>query len=271
MSNQYQKAEEAKDYINSYFQNDATVAIITGTGIDIDMKISHRIPYGDIPHFVASTVQSHKGELVYGTIQGKEVIVLAGRMHYYEGYSAKEITFPVRVLKTLGIQRLLITNVSGGLNPDYAAGDIVMLRDHIFLQPEHPLRGANDDRLGPRFPDMMDTYDSTLLAAAKNSCLMQKIPYHTGVYACLQGPSLETPAEYSYLHNIGADMVGMSTIPEVIVARHAGIEVAVASIISNVCYPIENLTPTTIESVIAVAGKAMPYLNQLISDLVVSE
>ncbi len=263
----FSKIETARNYILSKHQIQADTAIITGTGIAIDADISDRISYSEIPHFVKSTVQSHTGELQLAKIGDKKVLIMAGRMHYYEGYSAQEITFPIRVLKSLGIKKLIITNVSGGLNPDYQAGDIVLLKDHIFLQPDHPLRGANDEQLGPRFPDMLDTYSPSLRAMAKSYCDDKQVSYHEGVYACLQGPSLETPAEYNYLRIIGADMVGMSTIPEVIVARHSGIELAVLSIISNVCYPIDQLTPTTIAEVIEVAQKANPILNGVIKTL----
>ncbi len=264
----FSKIESAKSYIQGKYKINTDTAIITGTGIAIDADIVNRISYAEIPHFVKSTVQSHTGELQQAKIEGKEVLIMAGRMHYYEGYSAQEITFPIRVLKSLGIKKLIITNVSGGLNPDYQAGDIVLLKDHIFLQPDHPLRGENDERLGPRFPDMLDTYSPSLRARAKNYCDDNEKPYHEGVYACLQGPSLETPAEYNYLRIIGADMVGMSTIPEVIVARHSGLELAVLSIISNVCYPIHQLTPTTIAEVIEVAQKANPTLNGVIRSLI---
>lgn len=268
MKSWYEKISEAAAYIEQYLEHPYLHGIITGTGIEINVNITHRLAYQDIPHFVTSTVQSHSGELLIGTIGGSPTLILSGRMHYYEGYSAQEITFPVRVLKALGVQKLYITNVSGGLNPAYEAGNVVLLRDHIFLQPEHPLRGTNDDRMGPRFPDMLETYDKNLLAKAKKICSQHHIPYHTGVYACLQGPSLETPAEYNYLRIIGADMVGMSTIPEVIVAKHSGLSIAVLSIISNVCYPIDTLTPTTIESVIEVAHNANPLLNTLIAGMI---
>lgn len=268
MEQWYDKIEEAALFLSKKLDKVYNNAIITGTGIEIDMEVSKRISYTEIPFFVKSTVQSHRGELLIGKIDNKPTLVMSGRMHYYEGYSAQEITFPVRVLQKLGVETLYITNVSGGLNPEYNAGSIVMLRDHINLHPEHPLRGRNDDRMGPRFPDMLETYDKTILAKASQICKLANVPFYTGVYACLQGPSLETPAEYNYLRIIGADMVGMSTIPEVIVAKHCGLKIAVLSIISNVCYPIESLTPTSIESVIKVAHDANPHLNYLLQELI---
>lgn len=260
----YEKAREAADYIRDRFKVRTDIAMITGTGIDLDFEVVQEIAYTDIPHFVRSTVDTHKGLFKVVRFEGNEFIVLNGRFHYYEGYSAKEITFPIRVLKELGVKNLFITNVTGGLNESYDQGDIVFLNDHINLQPEHPLRGKNDNRLGIRFPDMMKAYDPQLLSRAKDICEHLNISFKTGVYACLQGPSLETPAEYRFLHQIGADMVGMSTVPEVIVANHAGIKVLVASIISNVCYPPERLSETTIEEVVAVARQSGKQLQNIL-------
>ncbi len=252
-------------------KNIPKVAIMMGTGLSSivdDMTESISIDYSDIQNFPKSTVQSHKGKLVIGKLEGTEVLVLAGRWHYYEGYSSKELTFPIRVLKQLGIETILFTNVSGGVNASYNAGDLVIIKDHINTIPDHPLRGENDDRLGPRFPDMLTTYDSGLRQKIAQSAADLEIQIHEGIYYGLQGPSLETPAEYVMIHNLGADMVGMSTVPEVIVAKHAGLLIGAVSIISNVCYPPERITETTVEEVIKVANGASDKLNQILGKLI---
>jgi len=247
------------------------VAIMMGTGLSSiidEMTDIEALDYSDILNFPKSTVQSHKGKLVIGKLNDVYVLVLAGRWHYYEGYSSKEITFPIRVLKQLGIETILFTNVSGGVNANYEAGDLVVIRDHINTIPDHPLRGENDDRLGPRFPDMLTTYDSELRKKLAQTASNLKIKIHEGVYYGLQGPSLETPAEYVMIHKAGADMVGMSTVPEAIVAKHAGMSIGAVSIISNVCYPPERITETTVEEVIKVANEASDKLNQILGRLI---
>ncbi len=247
------------------------VAIMMGTGLSSivdEMQECLTIDYADIPHFPRSTVQSHKGKLVVGKLNGREVLVLAGRWHYYEGYSTKELTFPIRVLKQLGVENIIFTNVSGGVNGDYNAGDLVVIKDHINAIPDHPLRGANDDRLGPRFPDMLKTYDHSLRDKIKSAAAQLDIAIHEGVYYGLQGPSLETPAEYVMINKVGADLVGMSTVPEVIVAKHAGMNIAAVSIVSNVCFPPERITETTLEEVILVANQASDKLNKILGLLV---
>ena len=192
---------------------------------------------------------------------------MAGRFHYYEGYSAQQITFPVRVLKYLGIERLIISNAAGSTNANIEAGDIVFIRDHINLQPENPLRGPNDERLGPRFPDMKYTYDRALNAKGLEIARRHGIRAHEGVYLGLQGPNLETPAEYNFFHIIGADLVGMSTVPEVLVARHMELPLLVMSVATNKCYPIEEIRETTVEEVIAVAQSAEPKMRQIVMGL----
>lgn len=247
------------------------VAIVMGTGLSSivdEMKDCLIIDYADIPHFPQSTVQSHKGKLVVGELKGQEVLVLAGRWHYYEGYSTKELTFPIRVLKQLGVETIIFTNVSGGVNENYNAGDLVILKDHINAIPDHPLRGVNDDRLGSRFPDMLTTYNLLLREKIKNLAAHLNILIHEGVYYGLQGPSLETPAEYVMINKVGADLVGMSTVPEVIVAKHAGMNIAAVSIVSNVCFPPERITETTLEEVVQVANQASDKLNQILGELV---
>lgn len=268
MNNIYEKTEAARWHIQQILRDlSLDACIISGTGLGEiwkDMNVVHEILYASIPHFQKNTVQSHKGILYICSYKGQNVAVLSGRFHYYEGYSPAEVSFPVRVMKALGTPKILITNVAGGLNPSYKAGDIVLIKDHINVQPGHPLRGYNDDRLGVRFPDMLKTYDEKyrkqLMAYAQNSGII----LHEGVYLALQGPSLETPAEYEYLHRIGADLVGMSTVPEVITAVHSGMKVCAMSVVSNVCYPIEEITETTVAEVIAVAKASIPSLSNLI-------
>jgi purine-nucleoside phosphorylase len=270
--NYYHNIEQSANYILKQVSGRSpVVAIMMGTGLssiveDLEDPIS--IDYKTIPHFPQSTVQSHRGKLIYGFLNGTEVIILAGRWHFYEGYSSKELTFPIRVVKQLGIETMLFTNVSGSVNENYNAGDLVIIKDHINFLPDHPLRGHNDARLGPRFPDMLNTYDQKIRMKFKTAAESLQIRIHEGVYLALQGPSLETPAEYNFIHSVGGDMVGMSTVPEVIVAKHAGLKIGAVSIISNVCYPPEKITETTIESVIEVAHIASKKLNKVLKKLV---
>lgn len=267
----YQNILSAADYISKHITCDIPkVAIMMGTGLSsiVDgMKYCSTIDYTDIPHFPRSTVQSHKGKLVVGKLNGIDALILAGRWHYYEGYSAKELTFPIRVLKSLGVETIIFTNVSGGVNAEYKAGDLVIIKDHINAIPDHPLRGVNDDRLGPRFPDMLKTYSQSIREKIKEVASNLNIPIHEGIYYGLQGPSLETPAEYVMVNKVGADLVGMSTVPEVIVAKHAGMNIAAVSIVSNVCYPPERITETTVEEVIQVANQASDKLNRILGEL----
>lgn len=214
-----------------------------------------------------STVVGHESKLIFGSLSGMPIVALAGRFHYYEGYSMEEVTFGIRLLRQLGIERLLLSNVAGGLQADMEPGEIVLIRDHINLQPANPLRGTNDERLGPRFPDMMNAYDDEVNRQALTMAKSMDIKARSGVYIALPGPNLETPAEYNYLHVIGGDVVGMSTVPEVIVARHMNLPVNVFSMVSNVCFPIDALTPTSIEDVVAVAKAATPKLVRLVKAL----
>jgi purine-nucleoside phosphorylase len=266
----YNQIQEAVDYIHSFVAFDAKVGIILGTGLGSltdELLIAYELDYADIPHFPVSTVKSHKGKLIFGYLEGKAVIVMAGRFHYYEGYSMQQVTFPVRVLKFLGIETLIITNVAGSTNGDIEAGDIVFVRDHVNLQPENPLRGENDERLGVRFPDMLDTYDKKLIQRGLRIAEKHRIRATSGVYVALQGPNLETPAEYTFINRIGGDLVGMSTVPEVLVARHSGLRLLVMSVVSNKCFPIEEIRPTTLETVIAVAAKAEMKMRTIVKEL----
>jgi len=266
MDNIYEKAQEAASYIQSQCEQIPSIGLSLGTGSSIlldEVEVLSKIPYTDIPHFPHSEVASHVNELVIGKINGVLVAILGGRMHYYEGWSTKELTFPIRVLQALNVKTLLLSNASGALNLDYTAGEIILVKDHINMLPDHPLRGKNDDRLGLRFPDMSEGYSKDLRLKVKE--IMPGIK--EGVYVGFQGPSLETPAEYKMLHTIGGDLVGMSTVPEVLVANHAGMDVLVFSIATNICYPPEKITETTLEEVIAVANESAVVLIDLVSKL----
>ncbi len=266
----FEKIQEATNYIRQKTNLQPQIAIILGTGLSglaDEIEDAIHIPYGEIPNFPVSTVASHKGQLIIGHLGGQPVIAMAGRFHYYEGYSMKEVTFPVRVFQMMGVERLIVSNAAGGVNPDYKGGDIIVIRDHINLFPENPLRGANDERLGVRFPDMMHTYDEEWKNLALQVADNLGIKPQTGVYLGMQGPNLETPAEYVFAHNLSADLVGMSTVPEVIVARHAGIKVLAISVVSNVSYPPERLTETTMEEVIAMVQSVSPKMVELVKEV----
>ena len=266
----YNQIQEAVQFLKAQVDFQPQYGIILGTGLGQlanDIELVAAIEYKDIPHFPVSTVKSHKGQLVFGYLSGIPIVAMVGRFHYYEGYSMKAVTFPVRVLKFLGIRLLLISNAAGGTNPNYEAGDIVFVRDHINMQPENPLRGENDERLGVRFPDMLSTYDRSLNGKAIELAQQHSIRVHEGVYFGLQGPNLETPAEYKYIHTVGGDLVGMSTIPEVLVARHMGLAVFVLSVVTNKCYPLEAIRETSLEDVIATAKSAEPKMTLIVKEL----
>jgi purine-nucleoside phosphorylase len=270
----YNQIQEAIGYIRDYtdFQPDYGIVLGTGLGnLTDDLLIAYEIAYSDIPYFPISTVPTHKGKLIFGYLEGKSVVVMAGRFHYYEGYSMQQVTFPIRVLKALGIHTIVITNVAGSTNAAIEAGDVVFVKDHINLQADNPLRGDNDDRLGVRFPDMLTTYDKSLILRGLELAQQRQIRAHAGVYVALQGPNLETPAEYNFINRIGGDLVGMSTVPEVLVARHAGLRILVVSIVSNKCFPIEAIQETTLESVVAIAQQAEPKMRWLIKALIREE
>jgi len=244
--------------------------IILGTGLGNltdDIAQEAVIPYNELPHVASSTVQSHRGSLVFGSLGGHPVVVMAGRLHYYEGWTMQQVTFPVRVLKMLGIEQLIITNASGGVNPHLQSGDIVVVRDHINLLPENPLRGVNDERLGPRFPDMSKPYDAALRERALVIARKNKIRAFEGVYSAMQGPNLETPAEYEMLRQLGSDCTGMSSVPEVLVARHMDLPVLMLSLVTNVAFPPNVIRETSVEDVIALAGAAEPKLSLLVREL----
>lgn len=266
----YKQIQEALSFIQSKSNFQPKTGIVLGTGLGQladEIETVAEIEYKDIPHFPISTVKSHAGKLILGHLSNTPVVAMSGRFHYYEGYSMKQVTFPIRVMKALGIEQIIMSNAAGSTNADIEAGDIVFIKDHINLLPENPLRGSNDERLGLRFPDMLNTYDRSMLEQAISIAQNNGIKTHTGVYISLQGPNLETPAEYNYLHRIGGDVVGMSTVPEVLVARHAGLKVFVVSVVSNKCYPIESITETTLEEVVEVVGKASAKVAMIVKEL----
>lgn len=264
------KIEEAHNYIQSKISIKPDFGVILGTGLGSlakEVEVKEIINYEDIPNFPVSTVESHKGKLIFGRLAGKHVVVMQGRFHYYEGYTMKEVTFPVRVMKLLGIKKLFVSNAAGGLDKRYEISDLMIIKDHINLMPENPLTGKNLDKFGGRFPDMSEPYDAQLVRQATAIAQEHGIRVHEGVYAAVTGPNLETRAEYKYLRIIGADAVGMSTVPEVIVARHMEMPCFALSVITDLCIP-ETLKKVTVEEVIAAAMKAEPGMTKIIKELV---
>lgn len=262
--------EEAVKYIQSKTAVEPTIGIILGTGLGglvKEINIHDEIPYSEIPHFPVSTVESHSGKLIMGELGGKKVVAMQGRFHYYEGYTMQQVTFPVRVMKLLGIQRLFVSNASGGVNPDFEVGEIMIQNDHINLFPSHPLIGKNLDQLGPRFPDMSDPYDHEMIDLAKKIAAENNIRVAVGTYAGLTGPTLETPAEYRYVRIIGADAVGMSTVPEVIVARHMEIPCFAISIITDLGVP-GKIQKVSVQDVIEVASRQEPKMTLIMRELI---
>lgn len=247
-----------------------SIGIILGTGLGglaDEMRKETVVDYGDIPHFPVSTVESHHGKLIFGSLGGKSVVAMQGRFHMYEGYTLQQVTFPVRVMKFLGVRTLLISNAAGGMNPQFGRGSIMVITDHINLLGDNPLIGPNDDTLGPRFPDMSEPYSRTLIALADRVALDQKIRVEHGVFVAVPGPNLETRAEYRFLRLIGADAVGMSTVPEDIVANHMGMDVLGVSIITDECYP-DSLRPANVDEIIAVAQGTEPKLTAIMKGVV---
>jgi purine-nucleoside phosphorylase len=246
------------------------VALILGTGLGAlaeRIEVECAIPYAELPHFPLSTVETHSGRLLLGTLAGRPVVAMQGRFHLYEGYTAQEAAFPVRVMRALGAGTLVVSNACGGMHPYWDAGDLVLIADHINLLGGNPLVGPNDDAVGPRFPDMSDPYDAELQRLAVEVALARGITLRRGVYVAVPGPNLETRAEYRMLRTIGADVVGMSTVPEVIVAVHAGMRVMGVSIITDRCLP-DALEPVDIRQIIATANAAEPHLTALIEGVV---
>lgn len=264
-----EKIKESVDYISSLIKNTPAVGIILGSGLGgltREIKIETEIPYQDIPNFPVSTVEGHVGKLIFGQLGGQQVVAMQGRFHYYEGWSMQEIAFPIRVMKILGIKLLVVSNASGGLNPDFNVGDIMIITDHINLMGTNPLIGKNYDELGPRFPDMKEPYDHQLIEKVKDIAAKENIPYKTGIYAGVTGPTFETPAEYHHIRVCGADAVGMSTVPEVITARHMSIPVFAVSIITDLGVA-GKIAEITHQMVLEAAGKAEPLMTKIITEL----
>jgi purine-nucleoside phosphorylase len=267
----WDKVQETVSFIQGKINFIPEYGVILGSGLggftdDIDVKFT--LPYEEIPNFPVSTVEGHKGALVFGTIGTKKVVAMQGRFHFYEGYSMKEVTFPVRVMKYLGVEKLIVSNASGGVNPNYKVGSIVIIKDHINFMPEHPLRGKNDERFGPRFVNMSEPYSVEMIAKAKEIAQELNIEVHDGVYLGLQGPTFETLSEYRMVKIVGADCVGMSTVPEVIVARHMELETFGVSIITDMGDE-KSILSVSHEEVLEAAKKAEPILRNLVKELII--
>lgn len=264
------KINETLSVIRKQTKETYPVGIILGTGLgglvkEIDVKCE--LDYSMLPYFPISTVESHRGKLIFGKIGNKNVVAMQGRFHYYEGYTMQQITYPVRVMKYLGVETLLVSNACGGLNPEYRRGDLMIMQDHINLLSDNPLIGKNEDEFGPRFPDMSEPYNLELIKSAEDVARANKIKVHKGVYVAVPGPNLETKAEYKFLSAIGADVVGMSTIPEDIVANHMGMNVLGISIITDECFP-ETLNKVNVEEIIAAAMKAEPKMTLIMKEVI---
>jgi purine-nucleoside phosphorylase len=258
------------DYIKEKFNFTPEYGIVLGSGLGDfaeDINIQFTLPYTDIPNFPISTVVGHKGALLFGTVGGKNVVAMQGRFHYYEGYNMKEVTFPIRVMKLLGVTKLIVSNASGGVNSNYKVGSIVIINNHINMMPEHPLRGLNEEKLGPRFVNMSEPYSHHMIAKAKEIAKTNNINIQEGVYVALQGPTYETLSEYKMIKNIGGDCVGMSTVPEVIVARHMDMETFGVSVITDMGNE-ENIAEVSHEEVLKAAKMAEPNVRLLIKELI---
>jgi len=266
----YKQIQETANFIQSQGIDKPQVGIILGTGLGglvKEIDIVKEIDYADIPNFPVSTVESHKGKLIYGELAGKKILAMQGRFHYYEGYDMQQITLPVRVMKLLGIQQLLISNAAGAVNLNYKKGTLMLLDDHINLLPENPLTGKNINELGPRFPDMSQPFDKDLNTLLRTAAKEEEVTLHEGVYASVPGPNLETRAEYRYIKIIGGDAVGMSTVPEVIVANHMALPCAAVSVLTDECDP-DNLHPVSLQEILDVAAKAEKGLIKIFKKVI---
>ena len=263
----WDEVNEAAAAVQTRWTGQPSVGIVLGTGLGAlaaEIQAEATISYAEIPHFPTSTVESHAGQLVCGTLAGQTVMAMEGRFHLYEGYTPAQVTFPIRVMRHLGCRTLLVSNAAGGLNPMHAKGDLIVIDDHINLMGVNPLIGPNDDRLGPRFPDLIEPYDRGLQKLALDCAIEANITAHRGVYVAVSGPNLETRAEYRFLRAIGADVVGMSTVPEVLVAAHAGMKVLGFSIVTDLCLP-DALEPVKLEDILAVAREAESKLRTVVT------
>jgi purine-nucleoside phosphorylase len=270
MTSLMQHIQETLKFIRAKTDSKPNIGIILGTGLGglvKEIKTEIVFDYRDIPYFPVSTVESHYGKLIFGTLSGKKIVAMQGRFHMYEGYDMKQITFPVRVMKFLGVRSLLVSNAAGALNPMFQKGDVMIISDHINLLGDNPLIGPNDERLGPRFPDMSEAYSKELITIAERAALDLKIRIQKGVYVAMPGPNLETKAEYRFLRTIGADAVGMSTVPEDIVAVHMGMSVLGISILTDECFP-DSLKPASLEAILKVAKKSEPKMTAILKEVV---
>jgi purine-nucleoside phosphorylase len=270
MSKLISNINETLEVIRKHTSENYPIGIILGTGLGglvKDINITHQIDYEKLPHFPISTVESHHGKLIFGNIGGKSVVAMQGRFHFYEGYTMQQITYPVRVMKFLGVDTLLVSNACGGMNPDYRKGDVMIMTDHINMLGDNPLIGKNEDELGPRFPDMSEPYNFELIGLAETIALENQIKVQKGVYVAVPGPNLETKAEYRFLREAGADVVGMSTVPENIVANHMGMKVLGMSIVTDECFP-DSLQPVNVEEIIAAAMQAEPKMTLIMKELI---
>ena len=268
----WNQVQETVSFIKQKINFTPEYGVILGSGLGSftdDIQVEFTLPYGEIPNFPVSTVQGHKGALVFGTIGDKKVVAMQGRFHYYEGYSMQEVTFPVRVMKFLGVEKLIVSNASGGVNSNYEVGSVVILKDHINMMPEHPLRGKNDERFGPRFLNMSGPYSIEMIVKAKELAQKLNIKVEEGIYLGLQGPTFETLAEYKMVKILGADCVGMSTVPEVIVARHMNLECFGLSVITDMGNE-ENIETVSHDEVLQAAKKAEPHVRSLIKELILN-
>ncbi len=267
----HQNLQATTEYIKKKIGDfEPEIGIILGTGLGglvEDIEILHSLMYSNIPNFPISTLEFHSGKLIFGTLSGKKVVAMQGRLHYYEGYDMKQITFPVRVMKMLGIQKLFVSNASGALNPEYRKGDLMIIHDHINMQSDNPLRGRNTASLGPRFPDMSEPYDRAMIKKGMDIALKNNIRCHSGVYVSVNGPNLETRAEYRFLRLIGADSVGMSTVPEVIVANHMALPVFAISVLTDEGFP-DTLKVVSLEEILKTAEEAEPKMTKILKDLI---
>ncbi len=264
------RVADSTTFVRHRFARQPRVGLVLGTGLGglaDAIEVESAVDYADIPHFPLSTVESHTGRLLCGELAGQTVVAMQGRFHRYEGYSLQQVTFPIRVLRALGIEILIVSNACGGMRADWSPGDLMLIADHINLLGDNPLIGVNDDALGPRFPDMSAPYDADLRRAAHRVAADRGFPLREGVYAAVAGPSLETRAEYRFLRGIGADVVGMSTVPEVIVAVHAGLRVLGVSVVTDQCLP-DTLQPASLAGILAVAAEAEPRLTALVTGVV---
>ena len=270
MSELREQIAQAVEGIRAQSKIEPEIGIILGTGLGAladDIEVETIIPYEEIPHFPLSTVEFHAGRLILGTLSGKSIVAMQGRFHLYEGYSLQQVTFPIRVMRALGAETLIVSTACGGMNPQYRSGDIMLITDHINLLGDNPLIGSNDDGLGPRFPDMSEPYSRALIGISEEVALEEKIGIRKGVYAAMTGPNLETAAEYRFLRIIGADVVGMSTVPEDLVAVHAGMRVLGLAVVTDICFP-DTLKEADIEAIIRTAEETEPKLTRIIQRVV---